>query len=359
MSDQPIKVAILGQGRSGFDIHVRWLRQDSRYQIVAVADLIADYRKQAEADLGAKAYSDYKDLLKDGGNGAELIVNALPSFLHPQGTIDALNAGFHVVSEKPAARTVKDFDRMCDTAKKNKRLLLPFQNSRFKPCFQKTQEIIESGVLGELVHVRMNWGGFGRRWDWQTLQEFWGGNLLNTGPHPIDQAVCLLNGKKPKITACLKSINPYGDAENFVSVYLQTKNAPLIEILLSSFQAYPQGEMLNISGTYGGLTSNDKIVRWKYFDPATAPKHENKGTWSRREYCGEPLQWKEEVWEIEKGELSDFDTLSRKFYAHIFDILRHKAPRIISLAQVRQQVEIMEECHRQNKMPKLKKKFLK
>ena len=40
--------------------------------------------------------------------------------------------------------------------------------------------------------------GFARRWDWQTLQEFRGGNLLNTGPHFVDQAVCLMGFRQPK-----------------------------------------------------------------------------------------------------------------------------------------------------------------
>ena len=43
------------------------------------------------------------------------------------------------------------------------------------------QEVIASGVLGEIVHIRSSWSGFQRRWDWQTRQDLWGGSLLNTG----------------------------------------------------------------------------------------------------------------------------------------------------------------------------------
>ena len=59
---------------------------------------------------------------------------------------------------------------MIAAAKKNKRLLAPFQNSRFDAFYKKINEVIDSGVLGEIIHIRTNWSGFARRWDWQTRQ---------------------------------------------------------------------------------------------------------------------------------------------------------------------------------------------
>ena len=50
-------------------------------------------------------------------------------------------------------------------------------------------------MLGRIVQVSLSFSGFARRWDWQTLQEYKGGNLLNTGPHPMDQAMRLLDFK--------------------------------------------------------------------------------------------------------------------------------------------------------------------
>src|SRR5688572_18947871 len=111
-----INVAILGQGRSGFGIHARWLREAvEQYNVVAIADELPE-RQEAAAELGARAFTSYQDLLKDHALGIELVVNALPSHLHVPGTLAALSAGYHVLCEKPVATRTADFDAMVAAA---------------------------------------------------------------------------------------------------------------------------------------------------------------------------------------------------------------------------------------------------
>jgi len=360
MAKKILRVGILGQGRSGYDIHVQWLREARRqYKIVAVADQMPERVTEAREQLGAKTYSDYRALLADKQLELDLIVNALPSFLHPKGAIEALRTGCHVVCEKPAARTVKDFDRMVAASREARKLLLPFQNSRFWPYFAKMQSVIGSGVLGKIVTIRSNWSGWSRRWDWQTLQEFWGGNLLNTGPHPMDQAVVLFGSKMPQVFCRMASENPFGDANNHVLVVLYGKGAPTIEVRVSSFQAYPQGDTYSVGGTLGGLAGGPAGLRWRYFNPKTAPKHVQKGEWSdHRQYCRERLKWIEKSWTPPASDLSAFQIISKAFYDNAYDIVVNKGKRIIELAQVRRQVAVMEQCHRQNRLPRMKKRFL-
>jgi len=361
MDGKVLRVGVLGQGRSGFDIHCKWLRlAPEQYQIVAVSDQLAERRAQAKAELGVKAYRDYKALLADRKLGLDLVVNAMPSFQHPSGTIEALEAGYSVVCEKPLARTVADFDRMVATARRCKKTLLPFQNSRFSPIFQKIQEVIQSGKLGEIIHIRISFSGFGRRWDWQTCQEMWGGNLLNTGPHPVDQAVTLFGERKPRVFSRLVSANPYGDAENFALLVLSGPRAPTIEVLISSFLAYPQGDQYSVSGTLGGLVGGGTGLKWKSFDPKQAPKHSKfNGTWSqKRAYCSEQLPWVEEQWTPPATDIGSFEAMSRAFYNNAYDVLVHGKPRIITLEQVRRQIEVIETCHKQNPMPRMKRRFL-
>jgi scyllo-inositol 2-dehydrogenase (NADP+) len=251
---------------------------------------------------------------------------------------------------------VKDFDRVVAASRKNRRRYLPFQNSRFYPFFQKMLEVIQSGKLGRIVYIRSNWSGYGRRWDWQTRQEYWGGNLLNTGPHPVDHAIVLFGGGMPKVFARLVSENPFGDADNFTSVTLYGRNRPTIEIVLNSFQVFPQGDQYNVSGTFGGLAGNAAGLKWKYFDPAAAPKHVFKGDWSdKRQYCREDLPWIEESWAPKPGDDS-FATLSRAFYDNVYDVLVNGASPVIAHEQVRRQVAVMEECLRQSPMPRSKQR---
>jgi scyllo-inositol 2-dehydrogenase (NADP+) len=351
MPNKVLKVGIAGQGRSGYAIHARWLREaPGQYRIVAVADQLEERRAQASREFGCRVYDDYEKLVSD--RDLDLFVNALPSHLHPQGTIAALEAGHPVVCEKPFAVTVEDADRVIAAARKSGKLLAPFQNSRFYPFFAEMQKVIQSGKLGQIVYIRSNWGGFSRRWDWQTRQEFWGGSLNNTGPHPMDQAIMLFGEGTPKVFCRMECRNPFGgDADDFCLVVLYGRNAPTIEVMLSSYQAYPQGEMYNVSGTLGGLAGGPDGLKWKYFDPEKAPKQAMWRPWSEnRNYCSEKLPWIEENWSA-APDADSFQDNSRAFYNNVYDALVKGAQLVVTPEQVRRQVAVIQECHRQSPLP--------
>ncbi|MBN1555411.1 MAG: Gfo/Idh/MocA family oxidoreductase [Phycisphaerae bacterium] len=359
MAKRILTVGILGQGRSGYDIHARWLRQaPKQYKITAVSDELPERRADAARELGARTYKDYRELLRKEKD-LDLIVNALPSTGHPAGTIEALNLGHNVVCEKPLATKVADLDRMIAAAKKNRRLLAPFQNSRFAPYFTKTREVIASGVLGEILYIRSNWSGFSRRWDWQTLQKNWGGSLNNTGPHPMDQAVMLFGeGKKmPNVFAkMISGPGSLGDADDLDVIILHGKGSPTIEVVLNSYQAFPQGDLINVSGSLGGLAAGQNGVTWKYYDPKKASRQKLHKKWSvNRQYVSEKIPWTEKFWKLPKQYLEmGFPYMSMLFYNNIHDVLTGKGKLIVTPQQVRTQVAVIEECHRQNRLPKKK-----
>jgi scyllo-inositol 2-dehydrogenase (NADP+) len=361
--NQVLRVAIAGQGRSGYCIHADCLKgMPDRYRIVAVADQIEERREDARREFGARVYDDWTGLLADGQ--FDLFVNALPTPLHVPVTLAALEAGKHVLCEKPMAASVAEFDRMVAAAARHKRVLAPFQNNRHQPFFEKIQEIIASGVLGKLVYIRSSWSAFSRRWDWQTWQKNMGGSLLNTGPHAIDQALVLFGDRrKPSVFCRMDSNNPFGaDAEDHctVTLYDPERQAPQIDILISAYVAYPQGDRYSISGTFGGLSGNESQIRWRYFDPAKAPRQE-MWNWSvDRKYPSEQLPWVEERWDLEPEAgartvgytLRSLPTGPLRVYGNLHDVLTQGEPLLITTDQVRRQIEVIEECHRQNPLPR-------
>jgi predicted dehydrogenase len=352
MSDKIIRVAVLGQGRSGYGIHVKWLREaEDQYAIVAVADQLPE-RHEAAQEFGARAFTDYQELLATKDLNIDLVVNALPSHLHTQGTLAALNAGYHVLCEKPFALNVADFDAMVAAAKKADRKLFAFQNSRFQPAFIKIQELLASGVLGKLVHARISFSGFARRWDWQASQRYSGGNINNTGPHPLDQAVMLFGERTPSVFAKLSNANPFGDADDFASVSLYGPDAPLVEVVVSSFMPYPQGDIYSICCTNGGITGNTTSLKWKYFDPKQASAHTPASGWSdKRAYNSEQLQWTEETWNNPHA-ADGFQVMSEALYNNLYDVLVNGAEPVVKLEQVRRQIAVLEEVHKQNPLPR-------
>lgn len=358
-SSHPLRVAIAGQGRSGYKIHADWLRQDpDRFRIVAVADQLLERRRDAAREFQARVYADYRPMLAAGG--FDLFVNALPTLLHPPAAIEALRRGYHVVCEKPMAPSVAWFDRMVAAAERSGCLLAPFQNNRLQPFFLKMMEVVRSGVLGELLHVRSVWGGFSRRWDWQTLQRHGGGVLFNTGPHALDQAVMLLGeDQRPEVLCRMAGKNRLGgDAEDFCALTLHGPGLPLIEILLTHYQAYPPEDLYHLSGTLGGLSGSATALKWKYYDPRKAPKQKMWPRWSlNRAYPWEALPWAEKSWTLDAEQrkkavgytLQSFQSGVALFYANVYDVLLHGAAPLITLPQVRRQIEITAECRRQNR----------
>ncbi len=352
-----IRVAILGQGRSGRDIHGRHIMTDQeRFKIVAAVDPLEDRRERAAKEFGCDVYEDYTQLLDR--DDIDLVINATPSYLHPPITIDLLNHGFNVLCEKPLARKVSEVDAMMEAAEKSGKLLAVYQQSRFAPYYRQVKKVVDSGVLGRIVQVSIAFNGFARRWDWQCIQDFYGGNLLNTGPHPLDQALRFLDyDGMPDVYCIMDRTNTFGDAEDYVKLIMRAPERPVIDLEISSCCAYPSFTY-NVQGTQGGLDGSMTHIKWKYFKPSEAPKRELIPTPLSKEdgtpaYCREELKWYEESWDVPEEQSDLFKTISQGFYDMLYKTLTEDAPLEITLEQVRQQIAVIEECHRQNPLSKM------
>lgn len=350
MTEQ-IRVAILGQGRSGRDIHGKHLLTDERYRVVAVVEPLEDRRLRAASEYGCETFSDVAQIVDR--EDIQLVVNSTPSNLHVPVTGQLLRAGRNVICEKPLARHAAEVDSLVSIAESSGAMLAVFQQSRLAPYFAKVQEVIGSGLLGRIVHIGIAFSGFARRWDWQCLQSNNGGNLLNTGPHPLDQALCLLDSwdVMPEVVSFMDRANTSGDAEDYVTLSLRVPGRPAISLEISSCAAYP-GPTYNVQGTSGGLRATTTRADWRWFDPAALPRPELvRGPLADERglpaYCSEKLEWHEGAWEMPAGE-DMFAMMSRSYYDMIHAHLTRQAPLTVTLRQVRQQIAVIEECHRQN-----------
>lgn len=348
-----IRVGVLGQGRSGRDIHSVYLREAPRmYKIVAIVDPIEERRIRAEKEFDCKTYSDYHQLFDL--NDIDLIVNATPSHLHVSITLEFLNKGFNVLCEKPLARKVSEVDGLIEASKKSKKLLAIFQQVRYSKSFQKVKEVIDSGVLGRIINISIFSERFSRRWDWQTLQDYNGGSLLNTGPHSLDQALYLFGfDVMPEVCCSMDRANTYGDAEDFVKYMFKAPGHPLMDITVSECCLYPQAPLV-VQGTQGGLIINsNREVEWKYYKPEEAPsQHLIHEPLSKPDgtpaYCSEELKMYEEKWTASENENPKINENTHAFYSMLYKSLTEGSPLKTTPEQIRLQIAIIEECHRQN-----------
>ncbi len=347
-----IRAAILGLGRSGRDIHGACLRQDTpHYVIAAVVDPLPERRERAAREYGCDTYADHAPLLQR--TDLDLIINAAPSKFHVPYTLEFLKAGFNVLCDKPFAFQVKDADKMLAASQQSGKLLAVFQQSRFAPGFQQMRKVIHSGVLGGIIQISICSSRFSRRYDWQTLTEEMGGNLLNSGPHLIDQALQFFGTDiMPKVTCVMRNAVSCGDADDHTLIILQGEGRPIIEIELSSCSAYPR-PMYVVYGARGGLQGSMQELQWKYYDVEKAPKQTLvreplKDENGEPAYCNEALDWMEESWTAPQSGHTLLADGAGQFYAMLYKTLAEGAPLEITPRQVRQQIAVIEECLRQN-----------
>jgi len=347
---QPVRVGIIGQGRSGRDIHGAHLCKDERYRIVAVVDPLPERRERAVAEYGCDAYAEHGALL--ARDDVDLVVVAAPSKHHVPYTLEALAAGRHVLCEKPLASCVADVDRMIAASERAGKLLAVFQQSRFAPYFLKVQEVLASGLLGDIVQVSIHFSGFSRRYDWQTLRSEMGGNLLNTGPHPLDQALQLFGtDAMPNVTCLMRNAVSYGDADDHVVLLLSGEGRPIIHLEISSCCKYP-ANTYTVYGTRGGLSGSTDRLEWQWYDPSTAPELRLITTPLCKEdgtpaYCTDALQWQCDSWTMPEGP-GLFETMCEAYYTMLHRALTEGAPLKVTPQQVRRQIAVIEECRRQN-----------
>ncbi len=253
MSKGAIRLGIIGYGNMGSS-HMRNALDGNlpEFEVTAVADLKEDRRKAAlEAVPGIKVYNDGSELIASGE--VDAIIVATPHYLHPTYAIEALNAGLHVMIEKPAGVYTKQVEEMNEVAAKSDKSFAIMFNQRTNPCYIKLREIIKSGKYGEIK--RVNW----IITDWFRTQSYYdsgdwratwsgegGGVLLNQCPHQLDlwQWIC---GMPCKVRGFLHEGKWHNiEVEDDVTIYVDYPNGAT-GVFITTTGDYPGTNRLEIT----------------------------------------------------------------------------------------------------------------
>jgi len=332
-SDQKIRVGIVGLGRAGWHLHFKPMSVMEGFQIAAVADLAAERRLEAKELTGCETYSSIDDLLK--GASVDVVVVATPSKFHAEDAIKVLESGAHCIIEKPFGLSFSEIRRVLDLAEKKKLKVFVHHNHLHGSEFRHLKDILERGVLGEIFHLRVFWGWFARRWDWQTLSQNGGGQLYNTCPHTLSLVLPLLGGNVTTVYSDLRNIKDAGDAEDHVHLVLRSDNGATADVVVSSAIGAVMPRWL-ICGSNGTLTSDGKKTTVRYYDPSSVPKLSVLDEAApNRQYLSEELPWQEEVLEVA-------DAPSSSFHQNVFDVLSLNKPQVVTPESAAEVVRITE-----------------
>lgn len=198
---EKLKLGIVGCGGIANNKHLPALAKlTDKIEIVAFCDIIVERAEKSAKDFGiegAKVFTDYKELLKED---LDVVHVCTPNRSHSEVSIAALEAGNHVMCEKPMAKTSAEAIKMVEAAKRTgKKLTIGYQN-RCRPDSLHLKKIIERGDLGDIYFAKAHairrravptWGVF--------LNEYeqGGGPLIDIGTHALDLTLWLMNNYKP------------------------------------------------------------------------------------------------------------------------------------------------------------------
>ncbi|WP_394218160.1 Gfo/Idh/MocA family protein [Halobacillus trueperi] len=151
-----LKIAVIGCGSIAQNRHLPEYVANENVEVKAVCDIVEERAREVAQLHGATLYTDYEELLKK--EEVDAVSVCLPNYLHAPVSIAALNAGAHVLCEKPMATSKEEAEEMIQAAEKNGKKLMIAHNQRFVPSHVKAKELIESGSIGKVYSFRTAFG---------------------------------------------------------------------------------------------------------------------------------------------------------------------------------------------------------
>jgi predicted dehydrogenase len=225
-----MKFGVIGAGEIG-GLRVASLRDHPDTDVVAVADVSQAQAEHVAKGVGARAVTEWRELLDAPEIDAIVISTPLP--LHEEMAAAALEAGKHVLIEKPLANTLEGCRRLVDLARSTGKTLGVGFNHRFYPSVKFLTQVVEDGTLGELDHIRAYGGHDGL----PSLKEEWmyeypaagGGAMWDVGIHMTDLVRYLAGELTEVYGVATNRVWDLGESEdNAMAIFKGERKLPVI-----------------------------------------------------------------------------------------------------------------------------------
>ena len=193
-----MKVGIIGAGGIAQYAHIPGYQMVPDVEVVALSDPDTPRARHAARKFSIPhVFSNYQDLLK---LGLDAVSVCAPNYLHAEATIAALEAGAHVLCEKPMAMNAAQAEKMVAASRRTGKLLMMAYNNRFRREAQALKKLIVAGMLGDVYFARAAWirrRGIPSPGSWFGIKaQSGGGPLIDLGVHVLDLALWLMAEKQ-------------------------------------------------------------------------------------------------------------------------------------------------------------------
>jgi predicted dehydrogenase len=260
-----IKVGLLGGGGI-VDAHIRGYRAYAdAIEVIAVADVVEETARRRAAELGAAAYTDFRQMILEAELDAVDI--CLPHHLHAEAIVIAAQAGKHILCEKPLCLTVLQADEVREAVSAAGVTLMCAHNQLYLPAVAKAKQLLDDGVLGTVYEVRIT-DSFYNDFDPQNMG--WrasaatsgGGELMDTGYHPTYLMLHFAGGSPVEATALLSRHRlRFMEGEDSAQVLVRFDNEVVGQLVTSwAYDPPPGTERFSVVGERGSLKSDGRSL---------------------------------------------------------------------------------------------------
>lgn len=230
------RTAIIGAGTIA-KVHARTLHENKRTEFAAMADIDPERAAALAAPYGARAYGDYRAMIKE--ERPEIAIITLPHHLHKEAAIFCMEQGCHILLEKPMALNSEECSEINAAAGRYGVRASVGHMQHYFAANIKAKEIVESGRLGRLVSVhdkRHHPYFLPERPGWfLDKSRSGGGVVINLGSHSIDKIQWITGTRMTKVKASLTYWGERGDVEGSGSLFMQTSSGVPVTVSLCGY----------------------------------------------------------------------------------------------------------------------------
>jgi len=342
---KPITTALLSYGMSGEIFHAPLLEAHAGFTLSTIVQRNASSAKMRYPHVSVAKSID--EVMQD--ETIELIVVNTPNGTHFPFTTRALEAGKHVIVEKPFSVTTAEADGMIALARKTGKLLSVFQNRRWDGDFMTIRKVMEGKLLGKLAEFELHYDRYRNYIEPNTWKEESApgtGILYNLGSHMLDQ-VLVLFGMPAEVDARMGIQRPGGKVDDYYDIRLQYDG--FHAIVKSSYLVREPGPRYILHGTQGsfikyGLDPQEQALKEGKIPGNTSWGYEPKEFWGKLNTNVGSLHFEGAV-ETDLGNYLGY-------YDNIYDVIRDGKQLVVKPEGSRDGIRVIEACMESNRLRK-------
>jgi scyllo-inositol 2-dehydrogenase (NADP+) len=341
----PIRTALLSYGMSGEIFHAPLLAVDANFSLTTILQRNSDKAKARYPEVQIVRHID--DIMKD--DNIELVVINTPNESHFEYATRALEAGKHIVVEKPFTVTAQEADALINLAEKKKKILTVFQNRRWDGDFMTVRKVLENNLVGKVAEFELHYDRYRNYIEANTWKEEEGpgtGILYNLGSHMLDQVITLF-GMPNEVDARIGIQRPNGKVEDFYDIRMHYDT--FYTIVKSSYLVREATPRYILHGTEGsfikyGLDPQEQALKDGKMPGSSGWGVEGKEHWGKLNSALGHLHY--------EGLVETLPGNYTEFYKNVFGAIRNNEPLAVKPEESRDGIRLIEACYESHKFRK-------